>query len=320
MKVLITGGAGFIGSHIAEHFCNFPADELVEVVVLDNFRSGHQRNLEALPNRQRVRLIEGSITDAKLLLQEFRGVDYVFHLAAMISVPESLQRPIECVELNVHGTLNVLEAARQNGVKKVVLSSSAAIYGDEPTLPKLETMRPEPKTPYGVTKLDGEYYLEMYRQQYGLGTTSLRYFNVYGPRQDPKSQYAAAVPIFIHRAVTGDGITIFGDGQQTRDFVYVKDVVAANVLAAITPEMHGVYNVAGGKVITIKELAESIVGRVAQLGGPSSTIAYADPRPGDIKDSWSDTSKIRACGFVPGMDLSGGIAETIRFFAPQLVG
>lgn len=314
MKVLVTGGAGFIGSHIVEHFSEQVGNQ---VVVLDNFRSGHRHNLlaPAQPNAERIQLIEGSITDFELLRKACQGVDYVFHLAALISVPESLEQPHQCVQLNVNGTLNVLEAARLNKCKKVVLSSSAAIYGDEPTLPKLECQRPEPKTPYGVTKLDGEYYLEMYRQQYSLPTTSLRYFNVYGPRQDPKSQYAAAVPIFIHRAVRGEPITIYGDGQQTRDFVYVKDVVQANVLAANNPSMFGAYNVAGGKVITISELAHSIVDRVHQAGGPKSEIVYAPPRPGDIKDSWSDTSKIQSCGFKPAFDLSAGLEATVRFFA-----
>ena len=307
-KVMVTGGAGFIGSHIAEHFCSLPED--VEVVVLDNFRSGHQRNLKAYETRGRLQFVEGSVTDRELVERTAAGCDYIFHLAAMISVPESLERPYECVELNVNGTLSVLDAARKQGVKKVVLSSSAAIYGDDPTLPKLESMRPAPKTPYGITKLDGEYYLEMYRQEYGVPTTSLRYFNVFGPRQDPKSQYAAAVPIFIHRAVRGDDITIFGDGKQTRDFVFVKDVVAANVLAASTPAMHGVYNVAGGETVTILQLAESIVAEV----GSKSKIIHGPERPGDIRDSWADTTRIRGQGFVPQTSLSKGVQATIEFF------
>ena len=307
-KVLVTGGAGFIGSHIAEHFCGLPED--VKVVVLDNFRSGHRRNLEAYQTQGRLEFVEGSVTDRALVERIAEGVDYIFHLAAMISVPESLERPYECVDLNVNGTLSVLDAARKHGVKKVVLSSSAAIYGDDPTLPKVEDMRPAPKTPYGITKLDGEYYLEMYRQEFGVPTTSLRYFNVFGPRQDPKSQYAAAVPIFIHRAVRGDTITIYGDGQQTRDFVFVKDVVAANVLAATTPSMHGVYNVAGGETITILQLAQRIVAQV----GSGSPIVHGPERPGDIRDSWANTQRIRAQGFLPGTDLAAGLQATVDFF------
>jgi UDP-glucose 4-epimerase len=192
----------------------------------------------------------------------------------------------------------------------VVLSSSAAIYGDDPTLPKTEDMRPAPKTPYGITKLDGEYYLEMYRQEFKVGTASLRYFNVYGPRQDPKSQYAAAVPIFIHRAVHNQDITIYGDGGQTRDFVYVKDVVAANWLAATTPVMQGVFNVARGDSITIQELAETIVETV----GSSSKIINGPERPGDIRHSLASVGRLKTFGFLPPTDLKTGLAATIDFF------
>lgn len=305
MKVLITGGCGFIGSHIAEHCCAQGA----EVTVLDSLRSGFRHNLDGLA----VNLVEASVTERDVVMRACEGVDYIFHLAAMISVPESLEKPHECVDINVTGTLNVLEAARQQGAKKVVLSSSAAIYGDDPSLPKTEDMRPAPKTPYGITKLDGEYYLEMYRQEYGLGTASLRYFNVFGPRQDPKSQYAAAVPIFIHRAVRNQDITIYGDGGQTRDFVYVKDVVAANWLAATNPIVHGVFNVARGEKMTIQELAETIIETV----GSSSRIINGPERPGDIRHSLASTGRLKTFGFAPATDLKAGLTATIDFFRAE---
>lgn len=299
MKILITGGAGFIGSHIVEHF-----QDKAEVVVLDNLRSGFKRNIKDF----NVKFIEGSITDLLLLLEAAKGVDYIFHLAAMISVPESLMKPLECVEINVNGTLNVLKAAAENKVKKVILSSSAAIYGDNPVVPKVETMLPEPKSPYAVTKLDGEYYLNLYEKEWGVKTVSLRYFNVFGPRQDPKSQYAAAIPIFVHNAIKNKDITIFGDGLQTRDFVYVKDVVRANALAMERGE--GVYNVACGGKITINDLAHKII----RITNSKSEIVYAPERAGDVKHSMADISKISKLGFRPEFDQDEGLKKTIDYF------
>ncbi|MHC5173619.1 MAG: NAD-dependent epimerase/dehydratase family protein [Planctomycetota bacterium] len=192
MRVLVTGGAGFIGSHIVEHF-----HQKADVRVLDNLRSGYKENIDAFD----VEFVEGSVTDRECVKQVVRDVDYVFHLAAMISVPESMDKPIECVEINAQGTLNVLQEAAAAGVKKLCFSSSAANYGDNPTVPKLETMIPEPKSPYAVTKLDGEYYCKMFSDEGWLQTACMRYFNVFGPRQDPGSAYAAAIPIFIHKAI-----------------------------------------------------------------------------------------------------------------------
>lgn len=301
MRVLVTGGAGFIGSHIVEHF-----QGQADVVVLDNFRSGFRKNLDGL----QCRLIEGSITDPAAVRQAVQGVDYIFHLAAMISVPESMTKPRECVEINTQGTLIVLEEAARAGVKKLCLSSSAAIYGDNPKLPKTEDMLPEPKSPYAVTKLDGEYYCRMFHDEGWIKTACMRYFNVFGPRQDPKSQYAAAVPIFIDKAVRNDPITIFGDGLQTRDFVFVKDVVAANVFLATRPELTGVYNVACGGTITIKQLAEKIVA----LTSSHSQIRYAAERAGDIKHSKADVAKIQSAGFAPMNRFEDGLSQTIDFF------
>lgn len=301
MRILITGGAGFIGSHIAEHFSNN-----AQVRVLDNLRSGYRKNVESFG----VEFIEGSVTDVQAVRKAVREVDYVFHLAAMISVPESMQKPQECVEINTQGTLNVLQESASAGVKKFILSSSAAIYGDNPVVPKLETMLPEPKSPYAVTKLDGEYYCKMFSDEGWLKTACLRYFNVFGPRQDPKSQYAAAIPIFIYKALKNEAITVFGDGQQSRDFIYVKDVVAANVYLAQHPEYCGVYNAAYGNSITIEELAREIIGAT----GSGSKIEYAPVRAGDVKHSKADISKLSKTGFVPGGNFAEGLEETIKYF------
>ncbi len=301
MRVLVTGGAGFIGSHIVEHF-----QGKADVRVLDNLRSGFVKNIEAFD----VEFIEGSITDRDMVAQAVKGVDYVFHLGAMISVPESMEKPSECVEINAQGILNVLEAAKDAGVKKLCHSSSAAIYGDNPTVPKLESMLPEPKSPYAVTKLDGEYYCKMFADEGWLNTACMRYFNVFGPRQDPKSQYAAAVPIFIDKAVKGETIKIFGDGEQTRDFIYVKDIVAANVFLAMNESFRDVYNVAYGNSITITALAEKII----KLTNSSSKIEYAPVRAGDVKHSRASVENLKSTGFVPTSDFDSGLAATIEYF------
>ncbi len=244
MKILVTGGAGFIGSHIVEHY----QDKAEEIRVLDNLRTGYLKNLEGL----RHTFIEGSICDRELVRQAVQGVDYIFHMAALVSVPESMSKISECIDINVNGLLNVLEEASAAGVKKIVLASSAAIYGDNPTVPKLETMYPEPKSPYAITKLDGEYYLNMFRAEGKINTAAVRFFNVFGPRQDPKGAYAAAVPIFIEKAVKGEDITVYGDGSQTRDFIYVKDIVGALTFVAEHPEVTGVFNAGYGGQITIE--------------------------------------------------------------------
>ncbi|MEN8127212.1 MAG: NAD-dependent epimerase/dehydratase family protein [Planctomycetota bacterium] len=302
MRVLITGGAGFIGSHIAEHYTS-----KADVRVLDNLRSGYKENLAGFD----VEFIEGSITDRQTVKEAVKGVDYIFHLAAMISVPESMEKPVECVQINTQGTLNVLQEAADAGVKKLCFSSSAANYGDNPTVPKMETMIPEPKSPYAVTKLDGEYYCGIFAGEGWLQTACMRYFNVFGPRQDPGSQYAAAIPIFIHKALRNEPITIFGDGQQTRDFIYVKDIVAANAFLAETAGVTGVYNVAYGKRQTINDIARKII----QLTGSQSSIEYAPSRAGDVKHSQASIEKITATGFVPGSDFDSGLVKTIEFFS-----
>ncbi len=231
LKVVVTGGAGFIGSHIVESW----ASNNVEVHVIDNLRTGKYENIRTTKG---VSFHNVSITDREAVFEIMEGATYVHHLAALVSVPESVDNPLECIEINLKGLINILDAAVKHKVKKIVHSSSAAVYGDNPASPKDTDLRPMPKSPYGITKLDGEYYLQAYEENFGLKGISLRYFNVFGPRQDPGSQYAAAVPIFVKKALKGESITIYGDGEQTRDFIYVKDVVNANVLAATESWYH----------------------------------------------------------------------------------
>ena len=303
-KVVVTGGAGFIGSHIVEHWINAGA----EVHIIDNLRSGFLSNAQLFPQAIFHQI---SITEREKVFRVLENASYVHHLAAMISVPESVDKPQECVEININGLLNVLDACKENGVKKVVFSSSAAIYGENPESPKRTDMRPKPKSPYGITKLDGEYYLQMYNEQYGLGAVSLRYFNVFGPRQDPKSQYAAAVPIFIANALQNEPITIYGDGEQTRDFIFVKDVVKANVLAATKENVNGVFNVALGKASSINEIAKEIIAAT----NSKSEIIYQPERKGDIKHSLADVEDtMSALSFTPDFTLQKGLDETVAFF------
>lgn len=302
MRILITGGAGFIGSHIAEFF-----QGKAEVVILDDFRSGDRKNLTGL----NCRLIEGSILDATKLREAMQGVDQVFHLAAMISVMESVLQPQACEELNTHGTLKVLEAAVEAKVKKLVLASSAAIYGNNPTVPKLETMPPEPQSPYASTKLAGEHLLERFRTEHGMPTTSLRFFNVFGPRQNPQSAYAAAVPIFIAQALKGEDLNIYGDGEQTRDFIYVGDIVSALTFAAATPQMHGTYNVGYGEKISINDLARLII----KLTRSTSRIVYHPARLGDVKHSLASNAKLIQAGWKPQYDFATGMAKTVEYFS-----
>ncbi len=304
MRVLITGGAGFIGSHIAEHF-----QGRAEVRVLDNLRTGYRHNLAAFD----VEFIEGSVLDTALVRDAVQGVDFVFHCAALVSVPESMAKPCECVEANSLGTLRVLEAAADAGVKKFCLSSTSAIYGDSPEIPKREAMSPAPLSPYAITKLSGEYYCGMFSREGRLPTACLRYFNVFGPRQDPASQYAAAIPIFISRALANQPITVFGDGEQTRDFIYVKDVVAANAYFAEHPQLCGVYNVAYGRSITIEDLAR----RIVTLTGSAASVEHAPERPGDAKHSRAAIDRLTDAGFRAGSDFDTGLAETIAFFREQ---
>jgi UDP-glucose 4-epimerase len=300
-RVLITGGAGFIGSHLVRHFAG-----QAQVTVLDDLRSGYARNLDGIT----CRFVRGSILDDAALREAMADAEEVYHLAAMISVPESVAKPAECAELNTEGTRRVLAAAVAAGARKVVLASSAAIYGDNPTVPKLESMTPEPKSPYAETKLAGERLLEAYRQTHGLGTTSLRFFNVFGPRQDPRSAYAAAVPIFIAKALRDEPIGIHGDGGQTRDFVHVTDIVGALAYAGASAEMTGTYNVGYGRSQSILELAQEIL----RLTGSKSAIEHLPPRAGDVRHSLASTERLLSAGWKPKSSVQAGLAETVDFY------
>lgn len=321
--VLVTGGAGFIGSHLSKSL----AEDGYKVIILDDLRTGKEENIKIIKEElasegrkeqaENIHFVKGSITDKKIVEQIFtqNRIDYVFNLAALVSVAESMEKPDLTVEINTKGVLVLLEQSRKSNIKKFFHASSAAVYGDSPKIPKVETMRPEPKSPYAITKLDGEYFLEMYRLEHKMPTVSLRFFNVYGPRQDPKSQYAAAIPIFIWRALRNEDIVIFGDGLQTRDFIYVGDIVRAIKLVTIEkPDAHWVYNAARGGRITILELAKKII----QLTGSKSRIVHDKPRPGDVRHSQASIKRIKKLGFKPQVSLEEGLRKTIEFFKDQI--
>ncbi|MDD3974452.1 MAG: SDR family oxidoreductase [Methanothrix soehngenii] len=303
MKVVVTGGAGFIGSNLT--------DELArdhEVTVIDNLSTGRIENLDHI--RDRIEFINGSILDLDLLRRAFAGADTVFHQAAIPSVQRSMDNPIASNQANVDGTLNVLVAAKDSRVRKVVFASSSSVYGDTPTLPKKEDMKPNPKSPYAITKMAGEYYCRVFSDVYGLKTACLRYFNVFGPRQDPKSEYAAVIPRFVTRILQGKPPVIYGDGQQTRDFTFVKDVVKANILAGMG-DAEGAFNIACGRRISLNELA----GLIMEIVGRQVEPEYERPRAGDIRDSLADISAAgEALGYHPDYDMNLGLKETIKWF------
>ncbi len=301
MKIVITGGAGFIGSNLAEELAKNH-----EVVIIDDLSTGRVENVEDLD----LELVRGSITDPDMLKENFRGVDYVFHQAALPSVQRSIEDPVRANEVNICGTLNVLVAARDADVKKVIYASSSSVYGDMPELPKREDMKPDPKSPYAVAKLAGEYYCRVFNEIYGLKTVALRYFNVYGPRQDPSSDYAAVIPKFANRVMAGKAPIIYGDGEQTRDFTFVRDVVQANV-RAMESDATGVFNVATGTRISINDLAVMVMGVV----GECVDCVHEEPRAGDVRDSLGDISRARAgFGYAPRYGMEAGLAETIGWF------
>lgn len=300
-KALITGGAGFIGSHLAERLASLG----VEVVVLDDLRTGSEGRLSGLP----VRLVRGCVTDPAMVASLAEGADAIFHLASLVSVPESLALPAESVRVNVGGTLNVLEAARRAEVGRVVFASSAAVYG-EAASPQREDALPAPLSPYGVTKLDGEHYFEIWRHTYGVSTVSLRFFNVFGPRQQTSGPYGSAVPTFIRRALAGEDLEIHGDGGQTRDFVHISEAVDAYLLAAARPDMHGVLNVGSGRGTSVLELAERIRAEV----GSASRIVHGPARAGDIRHSVADVERIAGFGYRSRTSLEDGLADTVAWF------
>ncbi|MFA5212017.1 MAG: SDR family oxidoreductase [Methanoregula sp.] len=309
MKYIVTGGAGFIGSHIVEALAN-RGDE---VVILDNLFSGKKKNIEPFLDGKRVSFVNGSVTDPEILRTAFSGADGIFHEGAIASVPRSIANPRATNDANVTGTLNVLIAARECSVKKIVFASSSSVYGNTLTLPKQEDMIPAPLSPYAVSKLTGEYYLRVFSEVYGLKTVSLRYFNVFGPRQDPKSEYAAVIPKFITSILAHTSPTIYGDGEQTRDFTYVKDVVQANI-RAMESSAQGVYNVAYCQRINLKELAT----RIMAITGITVPLNFEASRAGDVKDSLADISRASvAFGYAPAYTVTTGLEETIAWYRNQ---
>ena len=305
-KVIVTGGAGFIGSHLAEELAN----RGYSVVILDDLSTGRMENIADLLAKENIEFVQGSINDASLLQRLFQGVHYVFHLAAIPSVPRSTENPSASHQVNATGTLNVLLSARDSGVKKVVYASSSSVYGDTGTAAKRENMMPNPQSPYAVTKLTGEYYCRVFQEVYGLPSICLRYFNIYGPRQDPNSPYAAVIPIFIRRICQGNPPVIFGDGEQTRDFTFIKDATEANILAAES-DASGVFNIGRNERVTINQLARLAIKLV---GNSNVAPVYDEPRPGDIQHSLADISKSRILGYNPRYSLEEGLRETVRRF------
>jgi len=306
--VVVTGGAGFIGSNLARALAQDNT-----VIVIDDLSTGYFKNIRDLVDTNKIKFIKGSVTDLDILQKTFRDVDYVFHQAAITSVPKSIEDPVKSNDVNVNGTLNVLVAARDNNVKKVVFASSCSVYGDTPTLPKHEDMIPRPISPYSVNKLIGEYYCSVFTKVYGLKTAALRYFNVYGPRQDPKGDYAAVIPRFINMFLKNKPPVIYGDGEQTRDLIYVNDVVNANIIAAESKET-GIFNIAGGKQVSINKLAKHIM----QITGKNLQPVYKKSRLGDIIHSSADISKAKQkLGYEPKFALQKGLEETIKWFQKQ---
>jgi UDP-glucose 4-epimerase len=304
-RVLVTGGAGFIGSNLAEKLA-----EENEVVILDDLSAGKIETIEALIKKDNVTFIHGSITDLDLLQKSFKGIDYVFHQAAIASVPKSIKDPKSSNEANITGTLNVLIAAKDAEIKKLVCASSSSVYGDTPLLPISEDTPLNPLSPYAVTKAAGEFYSKVFHDLYGLQTISLRYFNVFGPGQDPNSQYAAVIPKFINAIMNDESPVIYGDGEQSRDFTFVKHVVEANIMACES-NMTGVFNIAYGKRITINQL----VSMINEILGKNIEPVYAEPISGDIKHSMADISKAKSIGYEPESDFNKELRETIRWFS-----
>jgi nucleoside-diphosphate-sugar epimerase len=307
-RALVTGGAGFIGSHLVQALVK----QGVRVRVLDNLSSGNVANLEGLGRK--IEFQEGDIRNAVACRNACRGMDTVFHLAALVSVPQSVADPVQADAVNIGGTLNLLLAARDSQVRRFVFSSSSAVYGDTDGIPTSERVLPCPASPYGVQKLTGEHYARNFTRLYGLETVSLRYFNVYGPRQNPNSAYAAVIPKFLTRLLAGQPPTVFGDGEQTRDFCSVRDIVAANLLAAETTHaeaLGGVFNIAGGKRLSLNEL----LAQMYAVAGTEIPACYEAARPGDILHSGADIRRARAVlNFKPRVKLADGLKETLEFY------
>ncbi len=299
---LITGGAGFIGSHIA----HLLVENGQEVVILDNLSTGNLKNLEDISAK--ITFIQGDITNKTDLNKLPNNIDYILHLAAQISVPQSVENPEETFFINTQGTVNILEFAKNIKAKKVVLSSSAAIYGDKTVPPCAENATPACQSPYALSKLQGEELLKMYNLLYNLPTVCLRYFNVFGPRQNPNSAYAAVIAKFVDCFVKKQPLTVFGDGKQTRDFIFVKDIAHANIFAALNLDKGETYNIATGKHYTLLELIDIL----SKLFGYKPEIVFKPVRAGDIKESFADISKLSATGFKAQYNLENGLKKMLE--------
>ena len=306
MKVLVTGGAGFIGSNLVERLIR----EGMTVRVLDNFSTGRQENLETVASR--IELIEGDICDFGVIREAMRGVEVVFHEAALCSVARSVENPQKTNTVNIDGTLNVLVAARDEKIRRVVYASSSSVYGNNPTLPKQETQTPAPASPYAVTKLAGELYCRTFYQLFGLETIALRYFNVFGPRQVRDSPYAAVMPKFIHALMRGEPPIIFGDGNQSRDFSYIDNVVEANILAMKAKTGFGeAFNIACGQRTTVTQVANQLT----QLLGVKVQPIHRESRPGDVRHSLADIAKAeKLLGYRPCTDFPVGLGYTVEWY------
>ncbi len=306
MRYLVTGGAGFIGSNTVE--------ELVRrghsVVVLDDLSSGKEENLADIRNK--ITFIKGSITDIDVVRKAVQEADYVLHLAARTSVPRSVKDPLETNRINIDGTLNVLVAARDAKVRRVVFAASSSAYGETPTLPKVETMQPQPISPYGVTKFVGELYAQTFGRCYGLENVSLRYFNIFGPRQDPGSPYSGVLAKYCTAFLEGTQPVVFGDGEQTRDFTYVENAVQANLLACEAPNVSGrVFNIGAGGRTSLNQVLRVL----AEVSGNRLEAKYDPPREGDIRDSQADISQARQrLGYEPSVLFEEGLKRTFEWY------
>jgi len=304
--MLVTGGAGFIGSHITERLLGLGHD----VRILDNFSTGRRENLSAFGDG--IELIEADIRDVESVRRAVDGVEVVFHEAALASVPRSVADPVSSNEVNVTGTLNLLTAGRDSGVRRFVYASSSSVYGNSPELPKSEAMTPSPESPYAVSKLAAEQYCHVFSTLYGFECVSLRYFNVFGPRQDPGSQYSAVVPLFVTAILEGRSPKIYGDGEQSRDFTYVANVVDANMLAMTAEGAAGeTFNIACGRTCTVNDLLT----KLQTIAGTSVAAEHVDSRPGDVKHSFADIARAeRLLGLDPKVTLEEGLEVTVDYY------
>jgi UDP-glucose 4-epimerase len=306
-KVAITGGCGFIGANLV-----YALYKDNDVMVVDDISTGKLENIEDLIRNQEITLVKGDIRDLELLKKTFSNTDFVFHLASIPSVIMSVKEPELTNEVNVTGTMNVLIAAKENGVKKVIFASSAAVYGNIPTVPLNEDMSPHPDSPYGAQKLGGEHYLRVFYEIYGIPTTSLRFFNVFGPKQNPSSEYSPVIPKFINNLKKNTPPVIFGDGKQTRDFIFVEDVVTANIMAAENDASNGKsINIACGMETTVNDLAQ----KIKDIMGKDIELEHSEPKEGEIIRSFADITKAKTfLDFTPKFSLENGIKTTIEHF------